>query len=204
MTDGPATIVLDHAQVAERLELFMDHALTPAEADAVQNHLATCEVCRRRYAMARSFEHRIKATLRADGPRIEVWNSIVRDLRGERRPQVVWMHGRLRGSMVVGWWRIVVPIIALGLGLTVFVLTGPSRVPSGSTASHLAEIPIRELKDWITAHRPLDFAETDPRRLQEWFAKRVSFVPPLPPQSTENFRLEGGRLCHFFDRYIAA
>ena len=55
----------------------------------------------------------------------------------------------------------------------------------------------------MASHRELDYSDTQPAEIRNWFADKVDFRVPLPVKS-DNFRLAGGRLCNMFDQRIAS
>jgi anti-sigma factor RsiW len=189
----------DHSVVRERLEVLLDGAMPPSEEGLVQRHLAECAACRAEVESARCLEERLRSTLQSDMPSTALWSRIERDLAGHsartdpRRPGLAGAFGR-RAAVLAATIAIVL----------LFAVIGRNALSPEVAAADLINVPAAELSGWIRSGRPLDVAETDPVKLRRWFAPRVAFRPPEPPGGVPGLSLDGGRLCHFFRRWIAA
>jgi anti-sigma factor RsiW len=184
--------------VRQRVELYLDRALPPAEHDAVVSHLSICPSCRADTAVAEMIEARLRGTLRDAAPPPELWNRVSAELQGlgcddarARRPHPIGQLSR-RAAIAAA------ALLAVGVAVSLRRLTIGSIGPE-----QLMKTPVDELRSFVDSGRPVDFSTADPVELRRWFVPRIDFTPPAPPMNP-GVTLIGGRLCYFFERRIAS
>jgi anti-sigma factor RsiW len=184
--------------VLERVDLYLDRALRPAESRAVEAHLLVCAGCRAEVEAAEAVETRLRNALVDEAPPHHLWSRIAAQLRAdhsgaerlERRPRV-WRLSR-RAAIAAS------ALFAIGV-----VFAARRLMTTDIDAAALMRTPVDELRSFIDSGRSVDIATTDPAQLRQWFVPRVDFAPPTPPTMSD-LSLVGGRLCYFFKRRIAA
>lgn len=91
---------------SERLSEYLDGGLTPAEARALELHLAECEACRTALVELRSVQLRLSSDpiTQADQPTAREWAAIQRSIAPARRRWLVpaALAASLIGMMVMG------------------------------------------------------------------------------------------------------
>ena len=198
MTRQTSASAMTCQDVLERVELYLDRALRPAESRAVEAHLLVCAVCRAEVEAAEAVETRLRNALGDEAPPHHLWSRIAAHLRAdhsgaervERRPRV-WRLSR-RAAIAAS------ALFAIGV-----VFAGRRLMTTDVDAAALMRTPVDELRSFIDSGRSVDVATTDPAQLRQWFVPRVDFAPPTPPTMSD-LSLVGGRLCYFFRRRIAA
>ena len=198
MTRQTSASAMTCQDVLERVELYLDRALRPAESRAVEAHLLVCAVCRAEVEAAEAVETRLRNALGEEAPPHHLWSRIAAHLRAdhsgsqrvERRPRV-WRLSR-RAAIAAS------ALFAIGV-----VFAGRRLMTTDIDAAALMRTPVDELRSFIDSGRSVDVATTDPAQLRQWFVPRVDFAPPTPPTMSD-LSLVGGRLCYFFRRRIAA
>ena len=88
----------------------------------------------------------------------------------------------------------------LTVGVTSFILVQPG---DEDATEAVAAALINEFHTFVVSHRELDFRDTQPTEIRNWFGDKVDFRVPLPVKS-DDLRLAGGRLCNMFDQRIAS
>jgi anti-sigma factor RsiW len=198
MTRQTTASAMTCQDVLERVDLYLDRALRPAERRAVEAHLLVCAGCRAEVEAAEAVETRLRNALGDEAPPHHLWSRIAAHLRAdhsgaervERRPRV-WRLSR-RAAIAAS------ALFAIGV-----VFAGRRLMTTDVDAAALMRTPVDELRSFIDSGRSVDVATTDPAQLRQWFVPRVDFAPPTPPTMSD-LSLVGGRLCYFFKRRIAA
>jgi len=198
MTQQTSASAMACQDVLERVDLYLDRALRPAEIRAVEAHLLVCAGCRAEVEAAKAVETRLRNALGDEAPPHHLWPRIAVHLRVddsgaqrvECRPRV-WRLSR-RAAIAAS------ALFAIGV-----VFAGRRLMTSDIDAAALMRTPVDELRSFIDSGRSVDVATVDPAQLRQWFVPRVDFAPPTPPTMSD-LSLVGGRLCYFFRRRIAA
>ena len=198
MTRQTSASAMTCQDVLERVELYLDRALRPAESRAVEAHLLVCAGCRAEVEAAEAVETRLRNALGDEAPPHHLWSRIAAHLRADNiRAERVECRPRV--------WRLSrrTAIAASALFAIGVVFAGRRLMTTDIDAAALMRTPVDELRSFIDSGRSVDVATTDPAQLRQWFVPRVDFAPPTPPTMSD-LSLVGGRLCYFFKRRIAA
>ena len=198
MTRQTSASAMTCQDVLERVDLYLDRALRPAESRAVEAHLLVCAGCRAEVEAAEAVETRLRNALGDEAPPHHLWSRIAAHLRADNiRAERVECRPRV--------WRLSrrTAIAASALFAIGVVFAGRRLMTTDIDAAALMRTPVDELRSFIDSGRSVDVATTDPAQLRQWFVPRVDFAPPTPPTMSD-LSLVGGRLCYFFKRRIAA
>jgi len=198
MTRQTSASAMTCQDVLERVDLYLDRALRPAESRAVEAHLLVCAGCRAEVEAAEAVETRLRNALGDEAPPHHLWSRIAAHLRADNiRAERVECRPRV--------WRLSrrTAIAASALFAIGVVFAGRRLMTTDIDAAALMRTPVDELRSFIDSGRSVDVATTDPAQLRQWFVPRVDFAPPTPPTMSD-LSLVGGRLCYFFRRRIAA
>jgi anti-sigma factor RsiW len=198
MTRQSSASAMTCQDVLERVDLYLDRALRPAESRALEAHLLVCAGCRAEVEAAEAVETRLRNALGDEAPPHHLWSRIAAHLRADNiRAQRVERHPRV--------WRLSrrAAIAASALFAIGVVFAGRRLMTTDIDAAAVMRTPVDELRSFIDSGRSVDVATTDPAQLRQWFVPRVDFAPPTPPTMSD-LSLVGGRLCYFFRRRIAA
>src|SRR5262249_47058394 len=166
-TGAPAMTCQD---VLERVDLYLDRALRPAERRAVETHLLVCGGCRAEGEGAEGVGKKPRPAPPRQGPPPQPWARIsahpragnIGAQRVERRPSV-WRLSR-RAAIAAS------ALFAIGV-----VFVGRRLMTSDIDAAALMRTPVDELRSFMDSGRSVDVATTDPAQLRQWFVPRVNF-----------------------------
>ena len=168
-----------------------DQALGPDRQHQIETHLASCHQCRTEYERAGSIETGIRHHAETWRPSPDLWKRIEASAKpraarpGSSRSPLPWMAAAL---------------LMLTVGITSFILVQPA---DEDATEAVAAALINEFHTFVVSHRELDFSDTQPTEIRNWFGDKVDFRVPLPVKSGD-LRLAGGRLCNMFDQRIAS
>jgi anti-sigma factor RsiW len=184
---------LDHSDVIENLEGFLDGTLAEDFRRSVERHLAECEECWAKFVTAQRLEWQLRTVLKGESTPATLLPGIRRGIqRGVPQPAIDSRRRAIGGAMAA-----VAVFAATALGLWI-------AIPGKPVEARVMTVPVGEFRDWVGSKRPLDVVEQDPERLQRWFVPKVAFDPPKPLGYASGINLNGGRLCNFFNRWIAS
>jgi hypothetical protein len=94
----------------------------------------------------------------------------------------------------------VAALLILTVGISSFIQLQPG---DDDATEVFAAALINEFHTFVVSHRELDYNDTQPAEIRNWFADKVDFRVPLPVKN-DDLRLAGGRLCNMFDQRIAS
>jgi anti-sigma factor RsiW len=113
-------------ELDERLDDWVDGALAAAEARAVEEHLAGCELCRERERQLRRLLAHAAALPRSVAPPRDLWPGIAERIE----------RGRSWSALLASWQPFALAAAALVVGLAAFLWSG-----SGPTAVRTVAMP---------------------------------------------------------------
>jgi anti-sigma factor RsiW len=155
---------------------YVDGVLGPADRAGVEEHLASCPLCRDQAEFERGLGPRLRA-LPPPEPRPELLQAVRRRLAAARSPRP-WL----------------LPVAAAFLGL---LLWGRGAAPF--VAWELA----RDHEHCFSMARlPARIFSSDPVEVAEWLEDQGTAVPPLPA-GRRDLTLVGARYCPLVDRLAA-
>jgi anti-sigma factor RsiW len=169
------------------IEAWMDEELTPAEAAALERHVAECSACAEISARLREQKTRI----RADAP----YYRAPADLRDSIRLALRRADTPSRER----YWRALA--IAACLLLAVSLTFNALRT---SAAPPLAEAVLDDHVRALIAGHAVDVPSSDRHTVKPWFAGKLDFSPDVRDLSAEGFPLTGGRVEYLAGRRVAA
>ncbi len=193
-------------QTKTLLEPFLDGALAPDMHRDVRAHIETCLVCRREAEKIQAFEDGLRAALRDD---LRVPETLLTGIQAALdaeslaapaaapTPPAAYAARPQRRRLVV-FGGLAAAALA-GVGVVGYAARRPDVLPVW-----LLEAPVYDLKTYLASSRPIDFATANPAELHLWFAGKLDFQPPKPPQPDRQVELMGGRLCYFLHRRAAS
>ena len=183
-------VLLNCADVSNRLYAYVDDTLPGTERRVVEAHLNGCARCRQELAEIQAVETQLRALWRASpAPSADLW----RRARAKIRPPAAAPRRPRRAVLVLA--GAMVAAVAIGIGWR--------AIDIGGIEERVVVEPMEELRAYVDSRRPLDVATTDMAQLRQWFRDKVDYALP-EPRTEAGVRLTGGRLCFFLDRRIAS
>jgi anti-sigma factor RsiW len=175
----------------QEFDACRDQTLALDRQCEIETHLASCDQCRTEYQRAGSIETGIRQHAETWQPSPDLWQRIEASTErraarpGLSRSPLPWMAAAL---------------LMLTVGITSFIQLQPG---DDDATEVIAAALINEFHTFVASHRALDFSDTQPAKIRNWFGDKVDFRVPLPVKS-DDLQLAGGRLCNMFDQRIAS
>jgi anti-sigma factor RsiW len=179
---------------SQDLDACLDQALNPERRFEIEAHLEHCGHCRATLERARQIESDIRRTAESWQPSPNLWHRISDSTQRQMHQPV--RHTRPRQPW--RWMSAALLLIAVGV-------TGFNLLPQHGQHSPeiVASALINEFHTFVASHRELDFNDSQPTEIRNWFSDKVDFRVPLPVRTAE-LQLTGGRLCNMLDQRIAS
>jgi len=176
------------------LDAFLDRTLTGDRQLEIEQHLQHCNPCRESLQKTQIIEQELRDSSANWLPSENLWSRISDSAARE--------SGRSHsGRGALGQLpRMAVALLLVTVGVLGFSLLQKSeQLSSKAVASAL----VNEFHTFVVSRRDLDFDDTQPVKVRQWFGNKVDFRVPLPLKSLD-LDLAGGRLCNMFDQRIAS
>jgi anti-sigma factor RsiW len=174
--------------------------LSPELRSALEEHLETCNECRREDAADRQLSVLLESRLpRPQAPEAlrhavqAQWESKARD----RTAVAVGRPGSARKKNAVR----LLGAMAIGAALAVLAVFAWRGHPSGDA---LVTEALNDHLRVLYSDRPLEVASSDRHVVKPWFTGRVDFAPDVAFNGDDEFPLQGGAVAYFVDRKAAA
>lgn len=167
---------------------YLDHALEPAAAAEMADHLQRCAACRGVYAQARLLSVSVKRHASYyPAPDLLVRNVFAPAPTARRHRWALLRNG-------------LAPVFcatALGLALVLYVATPSADKPwmEDAVASHVRALMAAHLNDVVSSDR---------HTVKPWFSGKLDFSPPVEDLAAQGFPLLGGRLDYLQNQPTAA
>ena len=173
---------LDCEETQKLLDAFVDNALDAMTSLAVQDHLDTCDHCRRHWQwnkeLARSLGRLTEATPAADTSlRVSVLESRKKTLFE------LWFVPRLRRRLAAA-------------AIFIALLAGGAALLFRQQSSPLAAMDF--VRNHSVLHEPDDknsLTTSDLAKAQNWLTERLRGALVIPKQAPDGFQLAGVRIC---------
>ncbi len=176
------------------LDACLDQALNPERRLEVEAHLEHCAHCRTTLERARQIESDIRQTTKSWRPSPNLWHRIT----DSSQRQMLKPTSNTRRGQPWRWMSAALLLITVGV-------IGFNLIPQNGQHSPevVASALINEFHTFVVSHRELDFNDSQPAEIRNWFGDKVDFRVPLPVRTAE-LQLAGGRLCNMLDQRIAS
>src|SRR5271155_5372073 len=185
---------MEHDAARDRLGAYADGEVEVDERVALEEHLATCEICQGEL----DIQQRLSQRIADDVERYRAPPAFARAMAAElhraapSRRAFAWHAWRWRD-----WVGPIVSSAALAASLTLFL-----RVP-GAADQIDDEVVGAHLRALISGD-VVDVASSDRHTVKPWFAGKIDYSPPVTDFAASGYELIGGRLDYIDHRPAAA
>jgi anti-sigma factor RsiW len=177
------------------IDAYVDGELALETSTEIEQHIDSCEACRRLYASRRALSAQLRdpalPVAAPDGLRRRVAAAL-----DAEAPRLVTRRPAPRQ-----WMQLAAACLAaavLGSGTTYFSLT------SGGQPSLADEVVADHVRSLLVENRVVDVPSSDEHTVKPWFNGKLDFAPPVVDLTTDGFPLVGGRLDYADGRTVAA
>ncbi len=175
------------------LDAYRDKSLVPDRQHEVLQHLQQCTICRKEISRAEEMEQRLRDEASTWVASKDLWLRIKNSAKNEASE-----YRSITSNAQLRW----VAAAMLMVTLSFIGYSKLSQQPQDATDS-LASALVNEFHTFVVSRRDLDYVDTQPAGIRQWFGDKVDFRVPEPVKAT-GLKLAGGRLCNMFDQRIAS
>jgi anti-sigma factor RsiW len=167
-------------QWTQKLDLYLDGELAPAEMKDLYTHLRTCPDCTAEVLHRVQFKRALHSAGKRYSPSAEFRERIT-SIASARRPSSLRVYLAAAGVALAG--LLVIAAFLIGL-----------RVSSGNygMAGEIADLHVVTL----ASANPLDVVSSDRHTVKPWFQGKIPFSFNLPELQDSEFTLLGGRVTY--------
>lgn len=174
-------------QWEQKLDLYLDGELAPAEETVLRAHLQGCVRC----AIDALDRVQLKKSVHMAGKRF--------DPSAQARAKIVKTIARtapIKSAREGGWWGWRIVFASAALVLIAFLLLnsylGRERTARQRVYSELADLHVSTL----ASSTPVDVVSSDRHTVKPWFQGKIPFTFNLPELQSSEFTLMGGRVTY--------
>ena len=175
----------------DELDDFRDGSLPKARQQAVAAHLADCEACQKRVEQADHIESELRALAQTWQPSSGLWQRISESADSSTT-------GTRQSFRPVQWASAAVLVLCVAVSGLIWL-----QDSQDDRSNLVASVLVNEFHTFVVSHRDLDFSESEPREIRNWFGNKVDFRVPLPVRHPD-MQLSGGRLCNMLKQRVAS
>jgi anti-sigma factor RsiW len=176
------------------LDAFLEQTLERERQLDLERHLQHCNPCRETLQQEQAIKQELRDTSANWHPSENLWSRISESASLESRESP--SSRRTLGQLP----RMAAALLLITVGVFGFtLLTKTEQLSSDVVASAL----VNEFHTFVVSRRDLDYNDTQPVKIRQWFGNKVDFRVPLPLKS-RSLDLAGGRLCNMLDQRIAS
>lgn len=166
----------------DKLDLYADGELAPADAAALTAHMRSCAECAADVLARVQLKRSVAAAGNRYQPSAAFRAKIAGSIAANPQRQVNW------------WWKVVaVPaltVLVISIAVNVYVQTQKTR--QQRTFSELADLHVALL----ASATPFDVISNDRHTVKPWFQGKLPFTFNLPEVQGSEFTLLGGRVTY--------
>lgn len=177
------------------LDAFRDGSLDQNRHLQIQQHLNNCAACDAEMHQSADIEQAIKDHASNWILPDDLWARIqtsASELKASRKPSPKVYSSRF------SWMAAALILLTISL-FSVNMIRQDEQAFINPVASAL----VNEFHTFVISRRELDYIDTRPSAVRQWFGNKVDFRAPKPVMTT-SLQLAGGRLCNMLNQRVAS
>ncbi len=180
---------MTHEEIRELIHPYVDSELDVVNAREVEQHVATCDDCRRLEQRVRSLRGALRGSVPAYRAPARLRKNVRRALKEEAR----------RERPFFSPW-----LLATGAAFALLLVSlGYYQTTRGSHNALADELVADHVRSLLATHL-VDVVSSDQHTVKPWFDGKVDFAPEVRDLSTDGFPLVGGRLDYLNGQTVVA
>jgi anti-sigma factor RsiW len=180
---------IDHTKMQELLHAYVDGELDLVNGQEIEQHLRTCEDCRRVEEQIRA----LRTAVTSDAPAYRAPARLRRNVRAALRREA-------KESQISWPWL----VFAAGATCAVLFLAAALFQNTRATNNTIVDQVIGNHVRSLLATHLVDVASSDQHTVKPWFDGKIDFAPTVRDLSSDGFPLAGGRLDYLDGRTVVA
>jgi anti-sigma factor RsiW len=180
---------IDHDRMQELLHVYVDGELDLVNAREVEQHLRSCEDCRRVEEQIRA----LRDALASDAPAYRAPAHLRRNVRAALRREA-------KESQISWPWL----VFATGAVCAVLFFAAALFQTTRASRNTIADQVIGNHVRSLLATHLVDVASSDQHTVKPWFDGKIDFAPMVRDLSSDGFPLTGGRLDYLDGKTVVA
>jgi len=180
---------IDHDRMQELLHAYVDGELDLVSGQEVEQHLRSCDQCRRLEKQIRE----LREALTSDAPAYRAPVRLRRNVRAALRREA-------KESKVSWPWMVFAAGATCAVLFFAVALFQTARTNRNSIADQVIGNHVRSL---LATHL-VDVASSDQHTVKPWFDGKIDFAPTVRDLSSDGFPLAGGRLDYLDGKTVVA
>ncbi len=177
------------------LDACRDDMLDRARRQQVKNHVQRCRFCSEEIRQLDVMEAEIRANANQWMPSAGLWGRVQNSVKFSTAQKVSLLPKYRKPTTWVAAALLLITIAAVGFNQV--------QWRNSPSSNSVAAVLVNEFHTFVVSQRQLDYSDSQPMAIRQWFGDKVEFRAPMPIE-TEGLQLAGGRLCNMLDQRVAS
>ena len=176
------------------LDAYRDGILDEKRYVQVHQHIENCPACTDDIKRADMLEIAIHASADKWQPPEKLWSRIQNSVEAQELEKITRLQCERKP---LAWVAAAMLVVAIVIGANF------NRQADQASTDSVSSVLVNEFHTFVVSQRDLDFVDSQPLAIRQWFGDKVDFRAPLPIK-TSGLELAGGRLCNMLEQRVAS
>jgi anti-sigma factor RsiW len=177
------------------LDAFRDEVLDEERKLQLGKHIQNCQACTDEIEQAEAMEARIRTNADNWRPPEDLWTRIQHSVEMLESGSITLSPKERKPLSWAVAGMLVMAVAIFGFNF--------NRQADQSSVDSVASVLVNEFHTFVVSQRDLDYVDSRPLAIRQWFGDKVDFRAPLPIKAS-GLELAGGRLCNMLDQRVAS
>ena len=182
---------MNHDETQELVQAYADGELDLRNAREIEQHLTSCEACRRVEQRIRT----LREALTTSAPSYRAPARLRRNIRTALRREVKTEESHF------SFWPVLATGTALAAAILAFALFQTTR--TSQERGIVDQVVANHVRSLLATHL-VDVASSDQHTVKPWFDGKIDFAPDVHDFAMSGFPLVGGRLDYLNGKTVVA